>query len=552
MSRDYSRYIPRIQPVAFFFILGACLCPLANAATGGFDATTRPGLDTGVFDYAGIMPDAQEYVQNYLQQIREQQGVEIAIVCVPTLSGYYSIEELATAVLNNWQVGAQCGGRGVVMVFVEEGKQVRLEVSYELEDVFTDMFCGAVQDTQLKPYYFNGQPGVGLVSVIELLEERARIKQEQNYTAGQIEALDHALLSGGAGAGRDLSRLMPEPDSEAARLYPAGTTPEQAWQTLIRSWSNKIRDPNLGVYTALTRLIYRDYRNLPDARYEKDVRTYAYKQYEILQSGDYAVVFFGNKTGWENSPFLLCNDGSGWKFDIVHQRRYIRMGRNPAWGIERSNHPYVDLLKDCPYWQRQDIPLEGADRYAIVDDVRVAREILAAEERMHEHPEDYESVMNVGRLYAVTSMGPKTISILEKAKKLNPTAAQPHKYLAIAHVDAHYQYKAACEELLQYVQKAPDDVFGHNFLGYVYLCLEKHDEAVKALKTAIALRPDNCYAYCQAARVYAQLYRRAPLWDTRRTYYKTMKDDMIAAAQSTATPDGRRIRWLETELSGIQ
>jgi hypothetical protein len=56
-----------------------------------------------------------------------------------------------------------------------------------------------------------------------------------------------------------------------------------------------VRDPNLGVYTQITRLAYRDLRNLPDLRYEEDVRTYRKKPYDVLQNDRFAVIFFGEK-----------------------------------------------------------------------------------------------------------------------------------------------------------------------------------------------------------------------------------------------------------------
>ena len=331
--------------------------------------------------------------------------------------------------------------------------------------------------------------------------------------------------------------------------YPAGSTPAEAWQTLIRSWENKVRDPNLGVYTAVTRLAYRDFKNLPDSRYEEDAATYKKKPYEVIQNDRYAVIFFGKKKGWENAPFLFCRTAAGWQFDIVHQRKYIRMGRNPHWGVERADYPYVDLLAKCPYWMRQDIPREGDDVYRIEDDSQLAEEITGLEKSYQANPEDFATVMRLGQLYAITSLSPKKrIAFLKKAKELDPDSPEPFKYLGIVYLDAFYQFDSAIKEMEAYVERRPTDVFGHNYLGYLYYSEKRYQAAVAELNTAIQLRADNGYAYCKLARTYAGLYLDAAEFDPRRAGYRKMALEMFEKATAAESINQRRIEWLRRYL----
>jgi hypothetical protein len=83
--------------------------------------------------------------------------------------------------------------------------------------------------------------------------------------------------------------------------------------------------------------------------------------------------------GWENAPFLFVRTEAGWQFDIVHQRKYIRMGRSPKWGIERADYPYIELLARCPYFMGQDIPLADEDRHRVEADDEIARRIVDLE-----------------------------------------------------------------------------------------------------------------------------------------------------------------------------
>ena len=508
-----------------------------------------PGKNNYIFDYAHILDDIRSSTGKYLAIIKNDYAIEALIVTLPSLPPSHTIESLAAEMFSNWQIGGTTDGRGLLLLLSDKEKLIKIEVSYELEDVFTDIFCGYIEDKQLKGYFLSNQVDIGLVAVMEEIEQRAQVKHQADYTVAQIDELDAELLSGGAGAKRQLTDYREEEVSSVGQNYPAGHTPDEAWHTLIRSWQDKVRDPNLGVYTRITRLAYRDFKNLPDSRYEEDVNTYKNKPYEVIQNDTYAVIFFGKKKGWDNAPFLFCRTAAGWQFDIVHQRKYVRMGRNPHWGIERSDFPYVDLLAKCPYWMNQDIPREGDDIYRIENDYRLADEIMGLEKAYESHPEDFATVMRLGKLYTLTSLSPKKrISFLKKAKQLDPDSPEPYKYLGIVHLDAFYQFDSAIKEMEVYVRRRPEDVFGHNYLGYLYYCEKQYKPAIKELKKAVELRADNCYAYAKLSRTYAGLFLDSSDLDPRRAGYRRKAVMMYEKASATESADPRRIKWLQRYL----
>ena len=510
----------------------------------------RPAGKTDyVYDYAGILADTRESTTRFLEIIKSDYAIDAVIVTATALPPTHTIESLAVELFSNWKIGQNTDARGVLLILSDKEKLVKIEVSYELEDVFTDIFCGYIEDKQLKSYFLSHQVEIGLLAVLEEIEQRARIKHQADYTIADIDQLDGELLSGGAGAKRKLSEYQPEAASASGQKYQPGKSPQEAWRTLIRSWQDKVRDPNLGVYTHITKLAYRDFRNLPDSRYEEDVRTYKNKPFEVLQNDRYAVIFFGKKNGWENAPFLFGRTEAGWRFDIVHQRKYVRMGKSPKWGIERAGYPYVDLLSGCPYWMNQDIPLEGDDIYRIRDDRELADQILSLEAAYNEDQNDFQTVMQLGKLYTITSLSPKKrIAYLKKAKQLDPENPEPYKYLGIVYLDAFYQFESAVKEIEAYVKQNPQDVFGRNYLGYLYFCLKQYNDAREHLDTAVELRPDNCYGYAKLSRVYAGLYLKVPKIDPRRSNYRKKAKEMYERASAVATPDPRRIRWLARYL----
>ena len=539
-------------------MLLACVmiaCGQVGPATPESIIQERPKKDGFIFDYTGRMTDVRESTRRYLETIKTRYGIEILIVALPSLENRYTVNDAAVELFTHWEIGKACDGRGILLLFVEDEKRVKLEVSYDLEDVFTDAFTGHIQDVQLQPRYTAGQLNVGFIAVLEALESRAKVKYGGNYTPRTIAALDLDYLSQGAGAGKDLEvyrrRLAGQPSVTEGRIngaYPAGESPEAAWLTLIRCWKDRVKDPNLGVYTAVTRLAYRDFINRPAASLAKEYATYRSRGYTIRQSGDYAVVDFGKQEGWENAPFLLCRTDDGWQFDIVHQRRFVRMGKAPHWGVEFSEHPYMHLLMETFHFRGQDIPVDGDDRYTIERDGEIARRILAAEARVAGEPDNPDALLELGRLYTITAMGAKAIPILKKALALNPDAAVIHKYLAIAHTDAYYQYKTALDHVNAYIKRVADDPFGHDFAGYLNYRRKAYSAAVEDFERALAIDPDDCYAHFYLAYAYAWRYTDAASLNPRKTLYRQRFRRHRDKTRSFAATHPVRVSWMNRWL----
>ena len=541
------------QRTAFFImivILSGC------AKDTGFDPqkvmTRRPVENELFFDFVGVMQDVAESTKRHLHHIRDDYGIEIVIAAFPTTGAVSSINQAAATVFSHWDIGRQVGSRGLLILLVDDVKQVKVEVGFELEDVFTDAFCGHIQDLQLQPRFAADQLDIGIIAVIEEVEARARFKFNGDFSPTAVAAWDSEYLSQGAGAGHRLNSSSRPVSHHGSlnRAYPAGDNPADAWQTMIRRWKDKVRDPDLGVFTPLTRLTFRDFTNLPDARFEEDYRTYASKDYEVIENGDVAAIYFGRKKGWDNAPFLFCRTAEGWQFDIVHQRRFIRMGRAPDWGVEFSEYPHLPLLMDAFHFNGQDIPLGKEDRYTVARDAELARSILDYEHRLQvegEHLDD-ETLLTLGRLYTMAAMNRKAMPLLKKIVSRNPGDPRPHKYLAIAHVDAHYQYDAAIAELLLYSRKEPRDIFGHQFLGYLYYCKKMNTQALAAFKQALAINPEDIYSHFYLCYVYAALRSGLSKQDAQWGNYKAAFDAHIAKTRSFADTHPIRVQWLDRWL----
>ena len=513
-----------------------------------FSLEQRPHEERLLFDYAGLLEHYQEGSRKYLHNITRQFHIEAVIVSLPDLGPANNIEELAVDITNRWEIGRDHEGRGLLLLLVNKGKQVKLEVAYELEDVFTDAFSGYIEDLQLKPYFLHDDLGTGLIAVMEELEQRAQLKRQGDYTPGLITQLDAELLAGGAGAKRQLTRYRnTESSSETTSYDPAdgAKTPQEAWRIMLTKWAGKGTDIKADIYTEMTKLAMGD-QNSPDKRTRAALQQWQDAEYQVLRDEEHAVIYFGNRKGWNNAPFLFCKTPGGWKFDIVHQRRLVVMGSNPDWKVEQGNYPYVNLLDQVPQSTGKDLPLEQSDLYSCARDEQIAGEIRALQQHHESSPGNFDTVIALARLNVISGQRPNHVTpLIKRAKKLDPASALPYKYSAIYNVNSFFQYETALQDIDTYIEKQPGDAFGYNVKGFLHYRLGNYRKSIDSLEQALGFSADNVYAYALMSRNYALLYSKANSLDPRRASYRKQALAMLHKAESAATPDLARVNRLK-------
>jgi hypothetical protein len=512
-----------------------------------FALETRPQTNRYLFDYTGALRHYEEGAHRYLARLMSRFQIEAVIVSVPALPAGQRLETLAVDLVNQWRIGAQHEGRGLLLLLVDETKQVKLEVGYALEDVFTDAFSGYVEDLQLEPYYRAGDIGTGLIAVMEMLEERAQVKDQGGYTPELIAQSDAALLAGGAGAARDLQRYMTDALQSATK--PAGRgarSPEEAWEIMLDKWAGDGADIDIDPYTEMTRLAMGP-ADKPDPRTIKWLDHWRGADYQVLRDGDYAVIWFGAIDGWENSPFLFCNTGDGWKFDIVWQRRLVVMADNPKWQVAQGPYPYVGLMREAWQSTAKDLPLGREDLYRCADDAAIAARMAGLQGAIDRDPTDAAATLELLRLSVNTNQRPAVVRrLIEQAKRLAPDSAEPWKYSALYNVTAFFQYSTAMRDIERFIALRPGDPFGHDVKGFLLYRLGEYQDSIASLERAVERNPDDGYAYALMARDYALLARAASGLDRER--YKAQALAMRQKAERVPAADGQRLAWLDSWL----
>lgn len=508
-----------------------------------FDLEERPGGERFLFDYAQVLTHYEEGAHGYLSRITSRFHIEALIVTVPSLPAGHDTATLANTLANRWRVGADQEGRGLLLLLVDDAKTVRLEVGYALEDVFTDSLVGFVEDLQLGPNYRAGDLGLALIAVLELLEQRAQLKAQNAYTPGQIAQADAELVAGGAGAARQLKEA--EALSVGGKAAGQGArSPEQAWQTMLSQWGGNRSD--VDTYTAMTRLAMGD-PNEPDPRAVNALEHWRGAAYQVRRAGNHAVIWFGAVDGWNNAPFLFCNTGEGWKFDVVHQRRLVIMAEAPKWQISQGPYPYAALMPEAWQTTSKDLPLERGDLYRCEQDAALAARMTTLGAALAANPEDVAATIELMRLNVITGQRPNIVRpLIERAKALAPQAPEPYKYAAIFNVNSFFQYRTALEEIDRYLALRPSDAFGYRMRGFLSYRLGRYADAIDALEEAAELDPADGYAYGLMARSYALLARDVE--GPEKMQLTARARSMQQRAVEAFGPDASRAAWLNRWL----
>jgi tetratricopeptide (TPR) repeat protein len=520
-----------------------------------FSYEKRPIKDEILFDYTGSFENIKESSRRFLTSLRSDYNIESCVVAVPNLPGNKSIQEASVEILNNWGIGRNNNGKGLLLLFNEETREVKVEVSYDLEDVFTDLFTGYAEDLQLQPNYRSGNLEVGIIAVFEEIEKRAELKKFGNYTPDEIAKYDHEFLSGGGGAAVDLKTYIDAENREGNdltgtnRTQKFAQTPEDAWSIMVHKWAGLGESPHIDIYTEATKMAMGDQNNPNDRRVTEQAQKLLEQQFYIKQENNFALIHFKRGTGWEFAPYLFANNGEGWKFDIVNQRKLVVFSSGDTWRLERGDHNYNIMFSGFKSSLRKDIPFSEDIFYKIEDDKDIAAKIIELEKKFKSDPNDFSTALELGRLGVVTARRPRHVyDPLNKAKELSPGSPLPNKFLAVYNVMSNFQYKTALDEMKAYNRKV-SSIFGYSFAGFLYYKLQDYKESIKFFQKSIELEP-SLYAYCKLSRAEAMLYisgkKELPLFSNHKENAVKAFEQARATAGSSWRVQMLQ-RWLEAK-----
>ncbi|MHC4325009.1 MAG: TPM domain-containing protein [Planctomycetota bacterium] len=336
-------------------ILPICVLVFFSGCEGDKDVYPKRPKDTPYYLNETSVTEMNQNARMSLREAREKTGIEYVTVILETLPEKVRVEEYAAGLFHEWKIGSRTDGKGVLLLFIEDTHTLKIEVSYELEGVFTDAFCSSFQPT-VKSYYagrYFGDVFCGLVECFErriLVEEDIDVEARLKGIAQNPEVLksSEVFLSGGAGIIDDeyfyekdakLSFIR-EISAEKIREFDGDRDIDVVLDRYFKSLEEGINYPFLGLLTEgsrMKRLEYPESAHFYKSRWEDCRRAFPYR---IRYKGDLAAVIFSKK---QSFPIFLRKDGQGnWRVDAARAwvSSWQKFAKNES-GPLHKDHPWM-------------------------------------------------------------------------------------------------------------------------------------------------------------------------------------------------------------------
>jgi uncharacterized protein len=328
-----------VVPVSLMFLV------LSGCSRG----TEKAGF---VEDRAGLLTDGQrKRVDRFNRQLFEELGIHLKTVILKESPA--DINAKAVELFDRLRLGGTTrGAKGVLFLIDPVGKQVRLEIGYDLEGVFTDAFIGYVERHQMVAFFQAGRVGEGVEATAELLVGRAM---------GADGTLDSDLaltppspaerLSGGGGARIDVaigSVVPPKPPSPLAGGFGPQPTPQKALEAYKMVLRGHVKDPELTLYTQETRRFLRQWL-VTDAQQDNELKAITRNGAgEVILSEDRAVIRFPLSYR-QASPFFFRQGPDGWMLDFAAMHRSIGFNHKNQWFFRNHENDFIFAFNDMVF-----------------------------------------------------------------------------------------------------------------------------------------------------------------------------------------------------------
>lgn len=307
--------------------------------------------DRYIDDRVGLMStDEQARLRTFQEKLLQELDIELQVVVLDASPG--DLDTAAVELFDVRDIGRRTkGARGVLLLIDPAGRQVRMEIGYDLEGIFPDAFVGYIEQRQMAPFFAAGRVGAGIEATVELVVGKALGAIDAGSYAPDEAAGGLAHLSGGAGARSAVGigdGTPAKPTLDDASRFGAQSSPQQALAVYLEVVRGHIKDPDLGCYSPDTRVFFRKWL-VTDAQQDNERRSLEAHigQGQILQRDERAVIRFPvSERG--SAPYFLVRGEEGWMLDFASMSKLVGFNHRNQWHLRSLDHPFMFAFAD---WQ---------------------------------------------------------------------------------------------------------------------------------------------------------------------------------------------------------
>ncbi len=315
----------------------------------------RPDEDKFCFDLAGVMPkDVAEEIDQTGSSLRRVFDIDFVVIIAPSI-GKQDIGRFTADIFSKWEIGKSTQGKKGVLILIDwQTKQVKIEIGYDLEAVFTDQYVGQVEREILDEFLEQADWRKGFLATIENFVYRIYHMQDRGVDVKHIkETSKIGYYSGGAGAkgkfdfGAALNRPLPQTPEAIRQYFSAQASPELAFRRYLEFCARNMRDYSVDLFNERTKAFFRHWTTTTGQR-RAEAQAWDGMSYEVRQKGKWAVVFHPDDDYMKMAklpPYFIEKTEKGWQMDLDAMARGLVFGGPFVhWANDAWLYPYVQAL----------------------------------------------------------------------------------------------------------------------------------------------------------------------------------------------------------------
>lgn len=319
--------------------------------TAGCDA--RATSSDFVNDRAELLTRTErQRITDLADKLLEDLGIHLQVMTLKDQA--QNINAKAAKLFERFSADVQTrNAKGVLFVVDPPGKQVRIDIGYDLEAVFPDAFISYLMHKQMTPFFESNRIGAGIEATVELLVRQA--SGTLDTAAYSLDAESQGTDAfGGAGArsGVEIGAGSPEkPASDLSARFGPQPSPLQALETYQSVLKLHIKDPNLGLYTPDTRKFFAQWV-VTDAQQENELKSLrqVFSQGVVYQDNAAAVIRFPISNR-QAAPYLLRRSEQGWMLDFAAMNKFVGFNHLNQWFFRSTDHEFMFAFEDVSFDQ---------------------------------------------------------------------------------------------------------------------------------------------------------------------------------------------------------
>lgn len=146
------------------------LLPLFASLAHAIEIKPYSGL---VNDFANVLSEEmeQQLEAKLLQEAERLDGVELAVLTLDSLEGE-TVEQVALAYFDNWQVGKKGEDNGVLLLLAIDDREVRIQTGYGVEGALPDGLAGRIIRQDIVPHLQAGNYDLAIENGVNRILQR--------------------------------------------------------------------------------------------------------------------------------------------------------------------------------------------------------------------------------------------------------------------------------------------------------------------------------------------------------------------------------------------